>query len=146
MRLCACVTVVISSLLAVTPDDLYVPFAWQVSWLAGRGLFPPSLSCDKWHIGSGSPLTVAGAASAWGADALTEFPVRSRINTVHASGHQASKASHFTRTLASLICDAKEAQNAQWLAQIGSRALSMAAETVRIARIPTELADDAQIT
>ncbi len=37
-------------LLAVTPDDLFqVSHAWQVSWLAGRCLCPPSPSEDEWH-------------------------------------------------------------------------------------------------
>jgi len=65
-------------LLAVTPDDLFqVSHAWQVSWLTGRCLCPPSPT--EWSsgtLGTDSPLTVAGAASVSGCAALTEFPVR----------------------------------------------------------------------
>src|SRR5262249_8871140 len=36
----------------------------QVSWLAGRRPSPPSRVLPQWQCGTGSPLTVAGAAAA----------------------------------------------------------------------------------
>ena len=44
------------------------PNGWQVSWLAGPCILPPSRPVadrHQWHQGKRSPLTVAGAAVGW---------------------------------------------------------------------------------
>jgi hypothetical protein len=50
----------------------------QVSWLAGRRPSPPSRVFSQWLCGTGSPLTVAGAAAELERSLRTAFPVRSR--------------------------------------------------------------------
>ena len=88
-------------LLTVTPDGICgFALAWQVSWLAGRGLCPPSLTKrSSGTSGVSSPLTVAGAALALrhvSIALLTKFPFRFHTpKRGRLAEHQAWAKSHF---------------------------------------------------
>ena len=112
------VIVVIFVLLTVTPDGmLRFIHAWQVSWLAGRGLGPPSL--PGWASGL---WAVAHRLQSRGrlrlrvsyVTALTEFPFRFHTKR-RFSEHQALLNTHFVSPNARRICDAIQNRNASFL-------------------------------
>ena len=88
---------------------------WQVSWLTGRRLGPPSQGDSPVAFWSyGSPLTVAGAAPALRNFARTGFPfdprrepsglIRSR--PIDRSQQNFAKAPHFKKAAGSALCGA----------------------------------------
>ena len=92
--------------------------AWQVSWLAGRGLGPPSLpgwTSGYWALAHRLQSRGRLRLRVSHATALTEFPFRFHAKR-RFSEHQAPLTTHFAGLNARWICDAIRTRNASFLA------------------------------